>query len=191
MEEARILDGVGLTPHVYLQERRLYNEDLADVRERIGIWSDSHTMWHLHLSELYLRDNERNDALEEIPRGRQPHFLTALSLQIAFDQAVYTYAPHAYDAFQDRTLYPKVTWSLGYCVNIPPWRLFDPAIVQRRGITLSRVKECFPVYAQHLIAVHKQLLENDWMYVRDGMIDDPDISEGDFGTLFQNELSST
>ena len=112
---------------------------------------------------------------------------------------MYTHFKRDYEKFRTMTLYPKVTWSIGWCANVKPWQLFEHHIALDRGLRNPEKITGFTKFAEFFIQdLREFLLENrfveaSWEKIKLSMLGDTDIvstkyGDGDYGEVFKRIL---
>ena len=104
-----------------------YNQfpnDLKGLMNKVALGGDS----HFHILEFFISRKTGQDVLEHIQKENLGYFLSALAGTILIDQVMFTYFKEDYEKFRGMTLYPKITWSTGWCANVKPWQLFEHRI---------------------------------------------------------------
>ena len=110
-----------------------YNQfpnDLKVVLNKVVLGGDG----HFHILEFFINPKNKRDVLKHIQKENLGYFLSALTGTILIDQVIFTYFKKDYEEFRSMTLYPKITWSIGWCVNVKPWQLFEHRIALARGL---------------------------------------------------------
>lgn len=174
-----------------------FSNDLRILMTRVKVGGDS----HLHIVELFLdRDKKHEDKLALIPSDRLAYFLSALALTILVDQVMYTYFKSDYEKFRSMTLYPKITWNIGWCANVKPWQLFEHRIALVRGLRNPEKIERFKEFSEFFVSDLQDFFKNNkfevvsWDTIRLTMLNDNDIittkyGDGNYGEIFKNALS--
>jgi hypothetical protein len=170
-------------------------DDLKEVLNKVILGGDG----HFHIVELFVNQKSNLDNLGHIPKERLGYFLSALAGTILIDQVMFTYFKEDYERFRTMTLYPKITWSIGWCANIKPWQLFEHRIALARGLQNPEKMNQFLEFMKFFIADIKEFFDKnkfqkaDWESVKNAMLKDNDIvgtkyGDGDYGAVFRKLL---
>lgn len=135
--------------------------------------------------------NRNLDALKDIKLENLVYFLSALACTILIDQVMYTYFKEDYPNFQKLTLYPKM--EIGW-INANPWMVFHQNVRLPRNLHKAEVFERFSEFIEFFIKDLKiffnenKFQNTDWKKVRGAMLDDKDVTSGDYGKIFIKQL---
>ena len=185
-----------MTPKEYYY--KIFPLNLNELLKKVTLGGDG----HFHIIELFFDKNKKTDTLGHIPKERLSYFLSALAGTILIDQVMFTYFKEDYEIFKKMTLYPKITWSIGWCSNIKPWQLFEHRIVLARGLGNPEKNKLFSefmqFFANDLIEFFSEnkFEKANWNLVKKAMLNDSDIvsakyGDGDYGEIFKGILEST
>src|SRR3989304_450847 len=97
-----------------------FSNDLKGLMNKVALGGDR----HFHILEFFISQKTRRDVLEHIQKENLGYFLSALAGTILIDQVMFTYFKEDYEKFRGMTLYPKITWSTGWCWYGKPGTLF-------------------------------------------------------------------
>ena len=173
-----------------------FQEDLRVLMGKVTVGGDG----HFHIVELFFDHSQKQqDKLASIPKDRLAYFLSALSCTILIDQVMYAHFDRDYADFRSMTLYPKVTWSIGWCANVKPWQLFEHRIALSRGLKNPEKATKFTEFADFFVQDIKEFflegkfIEANWEKIKAVMLGDADIvstkyGDGDYGELFRKIL---
>jgi len=140
---------------------------------------------------LVKRDNF--EPLEDISRENLVCFLSALGCTILIDQAIHAHFKEDYPKFQEMTLYPKM--EVGW-MNANPWMVFHQNVRLPRGLYKGEIIEKFTEFANFFTQDVKEFFTTNnfkqakWEAVREAMLNDSDVSSGEFGEIFIKELKN-
>ena len=132
------------------------------------------------------------DSLKDISQENLAFFLSALGCSILIDQVMYTHFKEDYSTFQKKTLYPKmwVGWT-----NANPWMVFHQNVRLPRGLHKGEAIEKFSEFADFFVQDLKGFFETqkfssaNWTKVKEVMLNDKDVCDGDFGKIFCDKLN--
>ena len=175
-----------------------YNQfpvDLKEVMNKVTLGGDG----HCHILEFFISQKTGQDVLEHIQRENLGYFLFALANTILIDQVMFTYFKEDYEKFRAMTLYPKITWSIGWCANVKPWQLFEHRIALARGLQNPAKMNHFLEFIKFFLEDLKeffgknQFQKASWESVKNAILNDNDIvsnkyGDGDYGTIFREIL---
>ena len=111
-------------------------------------------------------------------------FLYCLAFTVLIDQVMYTCFKNDYAKFQSITLYPKIEYGISN-MNARPWD-----IAQRAGglTTFEKFAEFFGHYFKEFF--EKQNFPSvNWAKVKEAMLGDKDVCDGNFGKIFCDKLA--
>ncbi len=182
-----------MTPKEYY-----YGEFLADLKKVMGevvVGGDG----HFHILELFISPKTGRDSLAHIKKENLAYFLSALSGTILIDQVMFTHFKEDYEGFRAETLYPKITWSPGWCANIKPWQLFEHRIALARELRnpekITQFTDFMKFFVDDLKIYFKEhkFKKANWDSVKAAMLGDEDVvsnkyGDGDFGSEFKQIL---
>ena len=177
-----------------------YNQfpnDLKGLMNKVTLGGDS----HFHILEFFISQKTGRDVLEHIQKENLGYFLSALAGTILIDQVMFTYFKEDYEKFRGMTLYPKITWSTGWCANVKPWQLFEHRIALARELRNPEKINQFSEFMEFFVEDLKeffgknQFQKTSWKLVKNTMLNDNDIvstryGDGDYGVIFKNVLES-
>ena len=170
-----------------------FADDLKALISGVGLGGDG----HFHIIDLFFDNSDRvKDRLAFLVKNNLAYFLAALSFTILIDQTMYAHFKKDYEKFRTMTWYPKVTWSIGWCTNINPWQLFEHRIALSRGLRNPEKTVKFTEFAEFFIGDIKDFFQEQnfekakWKAVRKAMIEDSDVSEGEYGKIFIEKLKN-
>lgn len=173
-----------------------FPKDLKVLMSKVVVGGDR----HFHIVELFFDNTKKqDDKLAFLPKERIAYFLSALAFTILIDQLMFTYFRKEYEKFRSITLYPKITWSIGWCVNVKPWQLFDHRIALARGIRnpekINIFKEFAVFFVKDLQEFFKEnkVIEVDWKKIKSAILSDGDIvhtklGDGEYGEILKKIL---
>jgi len=175
-----------------------YNQfptDLKEMMNKVTLGGDK----HFHISELFVSQKTGLDMLQHIQKENLGYFLFSLAGTILIDQVMFTHLKEDYETFRVMTLYPKITWSVGWCANIKPWQLFEHRIVLARGLRnpekINQFSEFMKFFVEDLEEFfgENQFQKASWKLVKNVMLHDNDIvsnkyGDGDYGEVFKKIL---
>ena len=131
------------------------------------------------------------DALEDVPTKDIIYFLSALAGTVLIDQVMYTYFKKDYSVFYKMTRYPKM-W-VGW-MNANPWMVFEQNVRLPRKLQKKETVDGFSEFSEFFVKDLKEFIEAQdfkeacWDTVRNIMLNDGDVSRGEFGQIFSEEL---
>ncbi len=173
----------------------IFRKDFEETLSNVTVGGDG----HFHVIEFFLR--KERDALKHIQKENLSYFLSSLAGTILIDQLIYTYFQEDYDDFRKITNYPKITWSIGCCFHIKPWKLFDHRIALSRGLKNPQKKNDFIEFMAFFVEEQKKFFQKNnfkkasWTNIRDIALKDNDIvldnfSDGEYGSIFKKILEN-
>ena len=177
-----------------------YNQfpnDLKGLMNKVALGGDS----HFHILEFFISQKTGQDVLEHIQKENLGYFLSALAGTILIDQVMFTYFKEDYEKFRGMTLYPKITWSRGWCANVKPWQLFEHRIALTRELQNPEKINQFSEFMKFFVEDLKEFFGKNQFQkaslesVKNLMLNDSDIvsikyGDGDYGVIFKNVLES-
>ncbi|MDP2704439.1 MAG: hypothetical protein Q8P01_04460 [bacterium] len=189
-----------------------YNQfasDLKELMEKVNVIGNhaydfvepfSGGRYGFMIVELF--KSSKQDPLEHISKANLGYFLSALAGTILMDQVMFTHFKEDYEKFRTITLYPKITWSPGWCANVKPWQLFEHRIALTRGLQnpekINHFLEFMKFFVEDLREFFgkNQFQKAGWESAKSAMLNDNDIvsnkyGEGDYGTVFKKILEKS
>ena len=172
-----------------------FTSDLKEVLDKVTLGGDG----HFHILEFFISQKTGRDVLGHIQKENFGYFLSALSGTILIDQVMFTYFKEDYEKFRVMTLYPKVTWSPGWCANVKPWQLFEHRIALARRLQNPEKMNQFSEFMDFFVDDLKEFFDKNkfqsanWEAVKTEMLKDDDIistkyGDGDYGVIFKKIL---
>ena len=182
-----------MSPKEYYYNK--FPDDLRVLMNEVTLGGDG----HFHILEFFISQKIRRDVLGHIRKENLGYFLSALAGTILIDQVMFTYFKEDYEKFRGMTLYPKITWSIGWCANVKPWQLFEHRIALVRELRNPEKINQFSEFMKFFIEDLKEFFEKNqfqkasWGSVKNTMLNDNDIvsakyGDGDYGTVFKSVL---
>lgn len=175
-----------------------YNQfpnDLKGLMSKVTLGGDS----HFHILEFFISQKIGRDVLEHIRKENLGYFSSALAGTILIDQVMFTYFKEDYEKFRSMTLYPKITWSTGWCANVKPWQLFEHRIALARELRNPEKINQFSEFMEFFVEDLKeffgknQFQKANWESIKKAMLNDNDIvsdkyGDGDYAEVFKRIL---
>ena len=166
-----------------------YNQfpnDLKGLMNKVTLGGDS----HFHILEFFISQKTGRDVLEHVQKENLGYFLSALAGTILIDQVMFTYFREDYEKFRSMTLYPKITWSPGWCANVKPWQLFEHRIALARELRNPEKINQFSEFMNFFVEDLKEFFEKNhfqnanWEQVKNTMLNDDDIVSAKYGDRY-------
>ena len=184
---------ITMNPKEYYYDQ--FPNDLKGLMSKVTLGGDS----HFHILEFFINQKTGLDVLEHIKKENLGYFLSALAGTILIDQVMFTYFKEDYEKFRGMTLYPKITWSTGWCANVKPWQLFEHRIALSRELRNPEKINQFTKFIKFFAKDLKEFFEKNqfkkasWESIKNAMLNDNDIvsnkyRDGDYGKIFKRVL---
>ena len=131
------------------------------------------------------------DVLGDISKENLIYCLSALACTILVDQVMYTHFKEDYPEFQRLTKYPKM--EIGW-MNANPWMVFEQNVRLSRNLQKPEAILRFSEFAEFFVEAAKgffekqKILKTNWAMVKDAMLNDNGVKQGEFGQIFYQKL---